>query len=206
MSRPESHLVRKSLQEGLEVKAGLLELADVVAAAADLLVEALAGGGTVFFVGNGGSAADAQHLATELVGRFEEDNRLRALALTTDTSALTALANDFGFEQVFARQVEALARPGDALVAISTSGNSPSILAAARQARENGARVLGLSGRDGGELLALSDLCLLVPSARTARIQEAHIALGHILCELIEDARRRGRIPPRRRSRQEATP
>ena len=204
MSRPESHLVRQSLQESLEVKAGLLERADEIAAAGDLLVESLAAGGTVFFVGNGGSAADAQHLATELVGRFEEDNRLPALALTTDTSALTALANDFGFDEVFSRQVEALVRPGDALVALSTSGNSPNVLAAIRQARENGARVLGLAGRDGGEMARTCDLCLVVPSRRTSRIQECHITLGHILCELVEEARRRGRIPARRRRGVEA--
>jgi len=129
------NLVLHSLQESLEVKKSLLKQAEQIAAAGDLLVETLAAGGTLFFVGNGGSAADAQHLATELVGRFERDNRLPAVALTTDTSTLTALANDFGFDEVFSRQVQALVRPGDALVALSTSGNSPSVLAAVRQAR-----------------------------------------------------------------------
>ncbi len=193
------NLVLQSLQESLEVKKSLLEQTGHIAAAADLLVEALAAGGTLFFVGNGGSAADAQHLATELVGRFERDNRLPAVALTTDTSTLTALANDFGFDEVFSRQVQALVRPGDALVALSTSGNSPSILAAARQARERGARVLGLAGHDGGQLAGLCDLCLVVPSTRTCRIQEAHITVGHILCELIEQACHQGRVPSQRR-------
>lgn len=197
MSLPESSLVRESIQESLQVKASLLEMADQVVEAAELLIQALARGGTVFFIGNGGSAADAQHLAAELVGRFERLNRLPALALTTDSSVLTALANDFGYDEVFARQVQALVRPGDALVALSTSGNSPSILAAVRQARSQGARVLGLSGRDGGEMARLCDGCLVVPSQRTCRIQECHVTLGHILCELIERAAEEGRIPPR---------
>ncbi len=193
------NLVLHSLQESLEVKKSLLKQAEQIAAAGDLLVETLAAGGTLFFVGNGGSAADAQHLATELVGRFERDNRLPAVALTTDTSTLTALANDFGFDEVFSRQVQALVRPGDALVALSTSGNSPSVLAAVRQAREQGARVLGLTGRDGGQMADLCNLCLVVPSPRTCRIQEAHITLGHILCELIELACHQGRVPSPRR-------
>ncbi len=200
MPRPEENLVLQSLKESLEVKSCLLQQADQIVTAADLLVETLAGGGTLFFVGNGGSAADSQHLATELVGRFERDNRLPAVALTTDTSTLTALANDFGFDEVFSRQVQALVRPGDALVALSTSGNSPSILAAIRQAREQGARVLGLTGRDGGQMTSLCDHCLVVPSPRTCRIQEAHITIGHILCELIEEACRQGRIASQRRT------
>lgn len=198
MSSPEAALVRASLQESLELKARLLDMADQVVRAADLLVEALAGGGRVWFVGNGGSAADAQHLAAELVGRFEEDNRLPAMALTTDSSVLTALANDFGFEQVFARQIEALGRPGDVLVAISTSGSSPNVVAAVRQARGQGLATLGLAGRDGGAMAGLCDLCLVVPSDRTCRIQEGHITLGHILCELVEEARRGGRLPATR--------
>ncbi len=199
MSRSESSLVRQSIQESMQAKAGLLEMADEVVAVGELLIEALAGGGTVFFVGNGGSAADCQHLAAELVGRFEKRvNHLPALALTTDTSILTALANDFRFEEVFSRQVQALVRSGDALVALSTSGNSASILAAVRQARLQGARVVGLTGRDGGSMAGLCDRCLVVPSQRTCRIQECHITLGHILCELVEQAAEEGRIPTRK--------
>jgi len=199
MSRPPSSLVRQSIQESLQVKASMLEMAEQVSAAGDLLIEALARGGTVFFVGNGGSAADCQHLAAELVGRFEKRvNRLPALALTTDTSILTALANDFRFDEVFSRQVQALVRPGDALVALSTSGNSASVLAAVRQARGQGALTLGLTGRDGGAMAGLCDCCLVVPSQRTCRIQECHITLGHILCELIEQAAEDGRIPTRK--------
>lgn len=190
-----NELVAKSLSESIEVKRRLLELADQVGRAGELVVETLAGGGRVYLVGNGGSAADAQHLAAELVGRFETDNRLPALALTTDTSLLTALANDFGFDQVFARQIEALAGPGDLLVALSTSGASANVLEAIRQARRQGLKVLGLAGRDGGPMKALCDLCLVVPEGRTCRIQEAHITLGHILCEIVEAARARGEIP-----------
>ncbi|NMA26154.1 MAG: SIS domain-containing protein, partial [Burkholderiales bacterium] len=158
MPHPPSSLVRQAIQESMQAKANMLDMADQVSAAGDLLIEALARGGTIFFVGNGGSAADCQHLAAELVGRFEKRvNRLSALALTTDTSILTALSNDFHFEEVFSRQVQALVRPGDALVALSTSGNSASILAAVRQARLQGASTVGLTGRDGGELLSLCD-------------------------------------------------
>ena len=199
MPHPPSSLVRQAIQESMQAKANMLDMADQVSAAGDILIEALARGGTIFFVGNGGSAADCQHLAAELVGRFEKRvNRLSALALTTDTSILTALSNDFHFEEVFSRQVQALVRPGDALVALSTSGNSASILAAVRQARLQGASTVGLTGRDGGELLSLCDCCLVVPSQRTCRIQECHITLGHILCELLEQATVDGRIPTRK--------
>jgi D-sedoheptulose 7-phosphate isomerase len=139
--------------------------------------------------GNGGSAADAQHIAAEFVGRYETERRaLPAIALTTDTSALTALANDYGFERVFARQVEALAQPGDCLIAISTSGNSPNVIAAVMTARSLGCRVIGMTGAKGKKLASLSDACLMVPSDRTARIQEAHITIAHIWCELVDEA------------------
>ena len=146
------------------------------------------GGGTIFFIGNGGSAADAQHLAAELVGRFERDNHLPALALTTDTSCLTAIANDFSYQEVFVRQVRALMRPGDLLVAISTSGNSLGINLAAQAARDKGCAVVGLSGRDGGQLKSYCREMVVVPSQRTCRIQESHITIGHIWCEMIERA------------------
>jgi D-sedoheptulose 7-phosphate isomerase len=154
-----------------------------------LLIETIRSGGKVLLCGNGGSAADAQHIAAEFVGRYEKERRpLPAVALTTDTSALTALANDYGFERVFARQVEALARSGDCLIAISTSGNSPNVLAAVMAARNLGCKVIAMTGKNGKKLAGLSDAALVVPSERTSRIQEAHITVGHIWCEMIDAA------------------
>lgn len=162
--------------------------AELEAAAGDCLA-ALRGGGKILFAGNGGSAADAQHLAAELVSRFSFDRPgLPAIALTTDTSALTAIGNDYGFERLFARQIEALGRAGDVFIGISTSGRSPNILAALRLAREKGLATIGLTGQSGGEMPALCDRCLRMPSAETPKIQEGHIVLGHILCGLIERA------------------
>ena len=154
------------------------------------LIGALKRGKRIYFCGNGGSAADAQHLAAELVGTYVDRSRraLPAQALTTDTSALTAIANDLGFQRVFARQVEALVRRGDVLVCLSTSGKSANVLEAARAARKAGALVLALTGETGGTLAALSEETLKVPSRETARIQECHIAVGHILCEAVEKA------------------
>ncbi|HEY9109804.1 MAG TPA: D-sedoheptulose 7-phosphate isomerase [Roseateles sp.] len=161
---------------------------DIVRAAA-LITASLRGGGKLLLMGNGGSAADCQHLAAEFTGRFQRERRpLAALALTTDTSALTCIANDYGFEQVFARQLGALARRGDCVVAISTSGRSPNVLRALERAGELGVTRIGLSGRDGGDMAALCELCLVVPHADTARIQEAHIFIGHTWCALVEHA------------------
>jgi D-sedoheptulose 7-phosphate isomerase len=183
-------LIRQSLLESCAVKQRILADSGIMAEAATcgaIWVSALASGNKVLFVGNGGSAADAQHLAAELMGRFKVERRpLPALALTTDTSALTAIGNDYGYEEVFRRQVIAWARPGDVLVALSTSGNSPNVIAAAEMARELGAKVVGFTGQSGGQLRAVSDACLCVPSTDTAHIQEAHIALGHILCGLVD--------------------
>lgn len=163
-------------------------LVATVARVATLCCSALARGGRVFLAGNGGSAADAQHIASELVGRLDRDRpALAAVALTTDTSALTAISNDYGFTQIFARQLRALARTGDVFIALSTSGRSPNVIEAARTARDLGLRVVGLTGQSGGPLAEHCDLCLRVPSLETARIQEAHITLGHILCGLIQD-------------------
>ena len=159
----------------------------VIEECAELLAEAFTSGNKILICGNGGSAADAQHLAAEFVGRYETERvALPAIALTTDTSALTALANDYDFERIFARQVEALARPGDVLIAISTSGNSPNVIAATMKAREIGCRIIGLTGAKGKKLASLCDSCILVPSERTARIQEAHITIAHIWCEMID--------------------
>lgn len=142
----------------------------------------------MLFFGNGGSAADAQHLAAEFVGRFvRERNGLAAIALTTDSSILTAVGNDYGFDQIFARQIQALTRPGDVAVAISTSGNSPNILEGVRAARKANAKTIGLSGRDGGALAKEADLAITIASSNTARIQECHIAIGHLFCELTDE-------------------
>lgn len=150
-------------------------------------VACLKNGGKILFFGNGGSAADAQHLATELVVRFRKNRpSLAAIALTTDTSALTAIGNDFGFEDIFSRQVEGLGRKGDVVIGISTSGNSPNVLKALKLAREMGLVTVGFGGGTGGKLPEVSDISLIVPSAVTARIQECHILLGHMLCGAIE--------------------
>jgi D-sedoheptulose 7-phosphate isomerase len=152
-----------------------------------LAVQTLQTGGKILFCGNGGSASDSQHLAAELTGRFIKDRKpLGAIALTTDTSALTSIANDYAFEEVFARQVMAIGRSGDLLVGISTSGNSQNIIRAVEEARVIGIRTVGLLGRDGGQLRALCDHAIVVPSDVTARIQEAHILIGHTFCGLIE--------------------
>src|SRR3990167_2920460 len=152
-----------------------------------LLAQSLANGGTLFWCGNGGSAADSQHLAAELVGRFKKNRRaLRSIALTTDTSVLTCVANDYSYDDIFARQVEALGRPGDVLIAISTSGNSANLMKALRVARKMELITVGLLGKGGGSAKDVSDHVLIIPSDSTARIQEAHIFIGHIFCELIE--------------------
>jgi D-sedoheptulose 7-phosphate isomerase len=147
----------------------------------------LEGGGTIFLMGNGGSAADSQHLAAEIVGRFKRERKgLAAVALTTDTSILTSVGNDYGFDHIFARQVEALCRPGDVLVGISTSGNSRNVAAGIEAGQRAGAYTVGLLGGSGGCLREMCDQALVVPATETARIQEAHILVGHILCELLE--------------------
>lgn len=155
---------------------------------AEMIFETFSEGKKVLICGNGGSAADSQHLAAEFVGRFETERRaLPALALTTDTSALTALANDYNFEKIFSRQVEAFAQKGDLLIAISTSGNSQNVLSAVMKAREMGCRTIGMTGAGGKKLASLCDANIFAPSERTARIQEAHIAICHIWCELIDE-------------------
>jgi D-sedoheptulose 7-phosphate isomerase len=184
--------MEKGIREELSESARLLqtvaaEVAGDIARAAQMWLDALRAGGLIAFCGSGGSAAQCQHLATELVSRFRRDRAAyRALALTTDTSILSAIGNDFGFEQAFARQVEGLMRAGDLLVLMSTSGDSQGCLLAAQQAWSQGVATLGLTGETGGQLKPVVDLCLCVPSADTARIQEAHLAIGHILCGLVE--------------------
>lgn len=155
---------------------------------ASCIIDALEDGRKVFFMGNGGSAADAQHLTAELVGRFTRERQgLPAIALTTDTSILTAIANDYGYDQIFSRQIEALAQDGDVVVGISTSGNSPNILKAMEAASNKGCILVGFAGNKGGKLYENTDLCITVPSLVTARIQEMHILIGHVLCDIVEE-------------------
>jgi D-sedoheptulose 7-phosphate isomerase len=180
--------VAAALEESIAVKRAVLEaLVGDITKAAGWLVESLRSERKVLLFGNGGSAADCQHIAAELVGRFEREGRgLSALALTVDTSALTALTNDYGFEAVFARQIQALAQSGDVAMAFSTSGESPNVIAGVEAARKTGVRTIALTGSDGGRLAGLSDLTIRVPSSRTSRIQEAHITICHAICEIVE--------------------
>jgi D-sedoheptulose 7-phosphate isomerase len=160
-----------------------------IAKACEMMVSTLKSGNKVLLAGNGGSAADAQHIAAELSGRFVKERKaLPGIALTTDTSALTSIANDYGYEHVFSRQVQALANPGDLFIGISTSGNSQGILNALEAAKNLQCKTLGLSGRNGGKMAGLCDLNIIVPSDVTARIQEMHILIGHILCKAVDDA------------------
>ena len=183
--------IQQQFHESAELKQQAAALlAEPVAQAVASIANAVSNGGKILVCGNGGSAADAQHFAAELVGRFERERpEIAAIALTTDTSVLTALANDFGFDQVFSRQVRALGQPGDVLVAISTSGNSPSVLEAVRAALERDLVVVGLSGKGGGLMTALlreQDVHLCVPHDRTARIQEVHLLMLHCICDGVD--------------------
>ena len=165
------------------------DLSPSIAAMAALLVEAFKSGNKLLVMGNGGSAADAQHFVAEMVGRFKlERKALPAIALSTDTSILTAIGNDYGFDAVFSRQVEAHAVAGDVAVGISTSGNSPNVLKALQLARERGCRTIGLLGKDGGSIITVCDLALVIPTSDTPRIQEGHITIIHIVCDLVEKA------------------
>jgi D-sedoheptulose 7-phosphate isomerase len=177
-----------AVEESCRLKSQFLaEQGEVVVAAARLLAEVFEAGGKVLLFGNGGSAADAQHLAAEFVNRFQvERPPLAALALSTDTSILTAIANDYDFLEVFAKQVRALGRPGDLAWGLSTSGESPNVVRGLAAARQLGLKTLALSGRDGGPVVAQADLALIVPSRETPRIQEVHITIGHVLCDLVD--------------------
>jgi len=181
-------LVARELEESANIKRMLADnLAGMIAEAAKIIINAYKAGGKVLLIGNGGSAADAQHIASELVGRFRKERRaLPAIALTTDTSTLTALANDYGYDTVFSRQLEALASEGDILIAITTSGTSSNILKAIDTARSQGILVIALTGEKGKQLRDTAELVITVPSANTQRIQEAHITIGHIICHLVE--------------------
>src|SRR5215467_3998143 len=177
-----------ALKEGAELRMKISrENGQIIVEAAVLIARCLQSGNKLLLFGNGGSAADAQHLAAEFVGRFAMERAgLPAIALTTDSSILTAVGNDYGFEQIFARQIQALGRPGDVAVAISTSGNSANVLEGVKEARKRNLKTIGLSGKDGGALAQQADVAITIPSTSTARIQECHIAIGHLFCELVE--------------------
>jgi D-sedoheptulose 7-phosphate isomerase len=181
-------LLLQHVEDSMALKRGFFaKEADRIVSQGEGMAELLLRGGRVLICGNGGSAADAQHFAAELSGRFQTERRaLGGIALTTDTSALTAIGNDYGFDRVFARQLEALGRPGDLLVGISTSGNSGNVIQAVDAAKSLGIRTLGLLGRDGGKLKDMMDDCLVVTSGVTARIQETHIMVIHFWCEVID--------------------
>ena len=181
-------IIAERFTDHLDVFGKTMEQMDVIQLMAERCKEALKAGNKVLFCGNGGSAADAQHLAAELIGRFQKERRsLASIALTTDTSILTAVANDYGYDEVFARQVEGLGRSGDVLIGISTSGNSANVVKAALKARDTGMHTIAFTGEGGGKLNDICDITFAVPSKVTARIQEMHIMVGHIICELVEE-------------------
>lgn len=177
----------QGIREHMQVIEWLKDNQAVLHRIAGLLIGTLSSGRRVYLAGNGGSAADAQHIAAELVGRFKHPRQaLPAIAMTTDTSVLLSIGNDFGFEEVFARQVEALVNPGDVFWALSTSGNSPNVVAATKVARSKQARIIGFTGRGGGQLKALCDECLCADHVSSDRIQETHALAYHLLCEAID--------------------
>ena len=183
-SEPGNHLFEEHIQVIRQLHS---DCSEQIQKLGEIAASTLMTGKAIYLCGNGGSAADAQHLAAEIVGRFEVERKgYSAIALTVDTSILTAITNDYGYEHVFSRQIEALGSPGDLLIGISTSGNSPNVIAALKSAKNLGLYSVGLAGNDGGALKDVADLCIIVPSANTARIQEAHILIGHTLCSIID--------------------
>jgi len=182
-----TNMVKKAIDDHSETVRQLMDLSDDIVQLGQTLSKRLAKGGKILWMGNGGSAADSQHLAAEIVGRFVKERKgLPSIALTTDTSILTAVGNDYGYEQIFSRQVEALCRPEDVVVGITTSGNSANIVRALELAKEIGAFTVGFTGENGGRIGEFCDAMIRVPSRTTARIQECHILVGHILCECID--------------------
>jgi D-sedoheptulose 7-phosphate isomerase len=183
--------IRKQIEESLKVKKTILEdemILKSINESADICIAALKNNNKILFAGNGGSAADAQHLAGELVSRFGFDRPgLSAIAITTDTSIITSISNDYSFDILFSRQIQALGKSGDVLVAISTSGNSTNIIEGLKEARKTGIKTIGFTGMTGSKMDPFCDICLKVPSKETPRIQEAHIMIGHIICSLIEN-------------------
>ena len=179
----------KDIEDNIAVKQALLKThVDLIEKAAHVLLTALKSGNKILFFGNGGSASDSQHLAAEFVGRYEKERKaLPAIALTTDTSILTAIGNDYSFDKIFERQIEALGREGDVAVGISTSGNSKNVAMGIAKAKSLGLKTIAFLGRSGGEIKPLADIAIVVPSQKTARIQECHILIGHILCERVDE-------------------
>lgn len=187
MGASADNLIVLRIRKSIEVKEGLLESKGIIEQISQAIVDAYRNGHKVLVFGNGGSAADAQHIAAELAGRFYLDRpSLPAVALTVNTSSLTAIGNDYSFSEVFSKQLEGLGCKGDVALGISTSGNSDNVVKALQLAREKGLLAIGLTGRSGGKMRQIVDLCLCVPSDDTPRIQEAHITIGHIVCELVE--------------------
>ena len=182
--------IRDVLLESIQVKEEILRSKiGQILEIADIIIDSLKKNGKVLLFGNGGSASDSQHIAAELVGRFKKDRTaLAAIALTVNTSVLTSLANDYGYEVIFARQIEALGQKNDVAIGISTSGKAKNVAFGLKQAKKMGIKTVALTGGDGGDIAKLADVSLIVPSLVTARIQEAHITIGHIICELIEQA------------------
>ncbi|MFQ5728759.1 MAG: SIS domain-containing protein [Waddliaceae bacterium] len=180
--------IRRMIKEHIDLFVDVEEsLSPKIRMAAEWMIDTLESGNKILFAGNGGSASDAQHLAAEFIGRFSRERRsLPAIALTTDTSILTALGNDYGFDKIFSRQVEGLAKEGDLFIGISTSGNSGNLMAAVEECKVKTCKTIGFLGRDGGKLGKMVDLPIVVESKNTARIQEFHIMMGHILCDLVE--------------------
>ncbi len=179
--------IEKSIHEHIALIEKLHTLIPDIIDVSNRMVDCLNNGGKIRWMGNGGSAADSQHLAAELVGRFQRERKgIASISLTTDTSILTAVGNDYGYEKIFSRQVEALCRPEDLVIGISTSGNSLNVIKGLQAAKQIGAYCIGFTGRDGGQMKELCDCCLVAPSSNTARIQEAHILIGHILCQNID--------------------
>jgi len=180
-------IIEQEINANINVSEQMHGLSDDIAKISSICIDSIRSGGKVLIFGNGGSAADAQHIAAELVGRYKSERKgLPAVALTTDTSALTSIGNDFGFDQIFQRQVEALAKPEDVVIGISTSGNSLNVVSALRLSKKMGCKIIGLSGNDGGDMNTICDVNIVVPASDTPRIQEMHILIGHTLCQLIE--------------------
>ncbi len=181
--------IKEFLYESAEVKKAVADtLSDKINEAINIARTSYRNGGKMLLMGNGGSAGDAQHIAAEFIGRYKKERKpVAAIALTVDSSILTCVGNDYGYENVFARQVEGLAKKEDVVIAISTSGNSENVIRGVEKAREIGAKTIGLLGKQGGKLKDLVDLAIVVPSSDTARIQEAHITIGHIICEILDE-------------------
>jgi len=182
-------IIENEFAEHLKVAQTMFDLVDKVEFAAQLCIDGLQNGGKILIFGNGGSAADAQHIAAEMVGRYKVERKgLPAIALTTDTSVLTSIGNDYGYSHVFDRQVEALANKGDVAIGISTGGSSGNVISALKLAKDIGCKTIGFSGRNGGEMNALCDINLVIPAEDTPRIQEMHIVIGHTICHLVDQA------------------